>query len=264
MENYINNYDTFDKIVVYDFQLCRGGIADCIKYFSYALHLCMKHNIKLYYLKNNIPIEKYLKLKYDKMYIEKETISESIEIKEEDIPNIKSNTYNIVHPLIFWHTFSYDNLTIPLEEIFDFVDEIKINSKIMLLNNTNDYISIHLRLGDKYLETDSNYIQCITDERSFDEEKLFHFIENKDKNKNIVFFCDNNNYKLKIKNKYNNIIITNCNIGHTSLYNTTDNQVLDTITEFYLLANSKEIYKTSYSGFPVIASKFKNIPLYEI
>ena len=40
MEHYLNNFDNFDKIIVYDFQLCRGGIADCIKYFCYAYNLC--------------------------------------------------------------------------------------------------------------------------------------------------------------------------------------------------------------------------------
>jgi len=270
MENYLNNYDNFDKTLVYDFKICNGGIGDCIKYFCYALQLCIKNDIKLYYLINNIPIEKYLKLKYEKMYIEKENIFEKENISETnkiyclDIQNIKPNTYNIVYPQTFWYTFSYDNLTIPIEEIFDFVDEIKMNSKIMLLNKINNYISIHLRLGDVYLIP--SYIQGMNDIRHFDEEKLFHFIENLDKDKNIVFFCDNNDYKLKIKNKYNHIIITNCNIGHTTLTlnDTSENQVLDTMTEFYLLTNSTEIYMGSESGFPIIASKFKNIPLHKI
>lgn len=39
------------------------------------------------------------------------------------------------------------------------------------------------------------------------EQNLFNFIEN-NCNKNCIFFYDNNSYKLKIKNKYNNIIIT--------------------------------------------------------
>ena len=34
-------------------------------------------------------------------------------------------------------------------------------------------------------------------------------------------------------------IITNCQIGHTSLLNTTLKQLLDGITEFYILTSSK-------------------------
>ena len=79
----------------------------------------------------------------------------------------------------------------------------------------------------------------------------------------ILFFCDNNKYKLKIKNEYNNIIITDANIGHTSLLNTTEKQVLDTITEFYLLTNSQLIYAASKSGFSYMASRFNNVKYIE-
>ena len=89
---------------------------------------------------------------------------------------------------------------------------------------------------------------------------MFNFIE-ENRNKNIIFFCDNKNCKLMLKEKYNNIIILNSNIGHTSLTNTTDTQILDAITELYIMTNSHEIYAASNSGFSIIASKFKNIPL---
>ena len=62
----------------------------------------------------------------------------------------------------------------------------------------------------------------------------------------------------EIKNKYNNILITTSEIGHTGLYNTPDKHVLDAVTEFYILAKSKLIYGASNSGFSIIASKFKN------
>jgi hypothetical protein len=50
-------------------------------------------------------------------------------------------------------------------------------------------------------------------------------------------------------------------IGHTALRNTTSKQVLDAITEFYLLANANAIFAASESGFSIMASKFNNIPL---
>jgi hypothetical protein len=114
-------------------------------------------------------------------------------------------------------------------------------------------------MGDKFLETDNEYIIAKDDERLFNEEKLFNFIEKNNYN-NIIFFCDNNNYKIKIKNKYNNIIIFEHQIGHTSLLNTTYEQTLNTITEFYIMTNSDKIFSTAESGFSIMASKFKNIP----
>ena len=70
--------------------------------------------------------------------------------------------------------------------------------------------------------------------------------------------------KSKIKNKFNNVIICDCDIGHTNHSNTTDKQALDTLTELYLLTNSEKIYYASESGFSLIAAKFKNVPLIKI
>jgi hypothetical protein len=146
---------------------------------------------------------------------------------------------------------------------FYFDDSVKLNSHILLNENITNYISLHLRLGDKYLETDNKFIDCKDDTRKYNEQKLFEYIEN-NIDKTILFFCDNNSYKLKIKNKYNNVIITNSSIGHTSLKNTTDKQILDAVTEFYIISNSNLICAVSESGFSIIASKMKNIPLINI
>jgi hypothetical protein len=206
----------------------------------------MKNNTRLYYKKNNIEIEKYIKLKHDKMYIDEDKIKEL-------------NNYVIVIPQHYYSTVNYD-YSIKVNEVFYFTDEVKINSKKIFVEDITNYISIHLRLGDKYLETDKAYVEAKEDTRNFTEEKIYKFIE-ENCNKNIFFCCDNNAYKLKIKEKYNNIVITNCDIGHTGLLNTTKKQILDAITEFYILTNSEMIFGGSVSGFSIVASKFNNIPL---
>ena len=265
MEDYLNKYDNLNKIIVYSFELGSGGIGDCVKYFVYLLNLCMKHEIKLYYLINDVCIEKYLKLKHEKMYITKEKVNThniSYVSHPNQIPYINESNYYIVNPQLFYNCFSYHEIKIPLQEIFYFSEEIVINSN-NFLNNETSYISIHLRLGDKYLETDKAFVLCKEDSRSYSETKLFDFIEKKN-NKTILFFCDNRSYKLKIKEKYHHILITDYEIGHTSLSNTTPIQVLNSLTDFYLLTNSEEIFIASDSGFSIMASKFKNIPLNEI
>ena len=245
---YINNYDSFSKIIIYNFEFGNfyGGLGDCIKFFMFLLESCMKNNTRLYYKKNNIEIEKYIKLKHDKMYIDEDKIKEL-------------NNYVIVIPQHYYSTVNYD-YSIKVNEVFYFTDEVKINSKKIFVEDITNYISIHLRLGDKYLETDKAYVEAKEDTRNFTEEKIYKFIE-ENCNKNIFFCCDNNAYKLKIKEKYNNIVITNCDIGHTGLLNTTKKQILDAITEFYILTNSEMIFGGSVSGFSIVASKFNNIPL---
>ncbi len=247
MEEYINKFDSFEKKIVYNFPLGYGGIGDCIKFFMFSLDGCIENNTSLYYKKNNIIIEKYLLLKYKKMYI-----------SEID------STYKYVDPTSFYNSYNFyhynNKSSLPFKEVFYFSDEVILNSKILLPENITNYISIHLRLGDQHLEIDQHFVMCKNDSREYNEERLFKFIEN-NSNKNIIFFCDNNSYKLKIKKLYNNIIITSCDIGHTSLSNTTEKQVLDGITEFYLMTNSEKIYSASQSGFSIIAAKFNNIPI---
>ena len=266
MENYINKFNSFNKKIIYNFEMGNGGIGDCLKFFMYILNICINNNIRLYYKINNIGIEKYIRLKFKQMYITEEQIEKKININNEmEIFKIndEKDKYYIITPFIFYNTFTYDVIKLNIEDVFEFSDEIKLNSNKLLSKNILNYVSLHLRLGDKYLETDKSFVLCQNDERFFDENLIFNYIE-KNSDKNILFFCDNNNYKLKIKTKYNNVFITNCEIGHTSLLNTTDKQTLDTITEFYLITNSDKIVCASYSGFSIIASKFKNVPLIKL
>jgi len=180
-------------------------------------------------------------------------------IDENMVENL--NGAKIVTPLSLYSGSNYNcNYSIAINQVFYFTDEVKINSNYLFPPHITNYISIHLRLGDKYLETERKYIACPDDSRIFSEEKIHKFIE-ENCNEDIFFCCDNNNYKLNLKEKYKNIIITNCDIGHTSLENTTLKQVLDAITEFYILTNSKKIFLGSNSGFSIVASKFNNIPL---
>jgi hypothetical protein len=244
MENYINNFNNFDKISIYDFKLGEGGIGDYLKFYMIILIKCMRNNIKLYHKINNIEIEKYIKLKYDFLYISSDEIS-------------KLKNVTIEKPYKYYKIGKYDG-NIHLNEIFYFDNIVKTNVKNILSSLPINYISIHLRLGDKFLETDKKYIFCKNDTRYFSSEKIFKFIED-NKDKSIIFFCDNNSEKLKVKNKYNNIIISTAQIGHTSLSNTTNKQILDSITEFYILSNSQLIYSASRSGFSKMASKFNNI-----
>lgn len=260
MDNYINNFNNFDKIIIYDFKLKDGGIGDYIKYLMRILLKCINNNTRFYCKKNNLEIEKYIKLKYNFFYITPDEISKhkdvSIETPYKYYTNKRiTDIYNMNMSLNEKDMF---NINIPLNEVFYFDNDIKINVNNILPSLPTNYISIHLRMGDKYLETDKKYVLCVNDMRQFSEENIYKFIED-NSDKNIIFFCDNKSYKLKIKNKYNNIIITDAEIGHTSLINTTNKQILDTVTEFYILSNSQTIYVASFSGFSIMASKFNGI-----
>jgi hypothetical protein len=209
MEKYINEYDSLTKKVVYSFDITEGGIGDCIKFFIYLLNLCISQKYKLYYLVNNISLEQYIKLKYSKMYITQNQLhNDYVKIinNESQLFNINENIYYVVKPMILYSSIAYDKIPPIIKNIFYFSEEVILNSK-KILSYDNPYSSIHLRLGDKFLETDKSFVMSKNDTRTYDEEKLFKFIEENIKDKRVVFFCDNNAYKLKIKEKYNDIIL---------------------------------------------------------
>jgi hypothetical protein len=160
-----------------------------------------------------------------------------------------------------FHGSVYDSIQEKVSDYFYFTDEIKVNASKQIC--FDDYISIHLRLGDKFLETDKANVLVKDDVRPFNEDALFDFIE-KNSDKNILFFCDNYEYKTKIKNKYEFVTITEFKIGHTSLSSTTFEEAFNGITEFYILTNSTEIYSPTESGFSIVASKFNQVPYFSI
>ena len=246
MENYINNFNNYDKSIIYDFIIGDGGIGDFVKFFMIMLADCMRNNMKIYHKKNNLPIESYIKFKYEFMNITPEEIS-------------KLDNYVIKKPNDYYNNDKYKD-GIPLKEVFYFDDSVKLNVQNVIPFLPKKYISIHLRLGDKYLETDENFIVVKHDTRSYSEEKLYQFIEEHSSH-NIIFFCDNNSFKLKVKDDYNHIFITKTEIGHTSLKNTTQKQTLDAITDFYLLSESEFIYAASFSGFSKMAADFNKIEI---
>lgn len=263
MEKYLLNYDNLQKKLVFKFGRTQGGIGDLTIYFLYLLRLCIDNNIKLYYLLLNNSVDDFIKIKYEQMYITPDKITNPVYIKNiNELLNTQANTLYIIEPERLHSVHNVREMLPCLgQDLFYFTDEVKMKADLFIHNsNITNYISIHLRLGDKFLETDVNYVRCPNDVRQYNETNLCNVIE-QNADKNIIFFCDNNTYKLKMKDKYKFIHITDYAIGHTSLTNTTDLQVLNAITEFYLLTNSDHIYGASYSGFSFMASKMKNVPL---
>jgi len=252
------------------FDTTYGGIGDFFKYFIYALNICIENEIKMYYLLEDIHINNYIKLKFNIMYITKKdlintkkiaNINELESIQQIDIDNsvlftiTPHSMYKRSEPKI------YENVR-NVNKFFFFTDIIKSTAHT-LIKGSKEYISIHLRLGDKFLETEEKFKFCHTDERLFKDKKLFDFIE-KHSQKKIIFFCDNNKYKEWLKKKYDFINITELDVAHTAYTNTTDTQCFNAIVEFFMLIKSKEIYCASRSGFSIMASKFENVPIYNI
>ncbi len=265
MDAYLKNYHSFKKYVIYDFPVGSGGIGDCIKFFLYAVTLCIKHNCKICYKVTGNNIENFLKLKHDFMYIKDLDASRCLTLKN---GNFKiTRLYNLVKPHVLYHNFSEKSIeNINASEFFYFSQSV-VNNVKNIIDLKEKYISFHVRLGDKFLETDKSFVHPLNleDTRIFSEEALFAALSNH-KDKNILLFCDNNKYKHEICEKFENVTITKAIAAHSDFKNTSYQELLDTVTEFYIICNSSVIYAVSKSGFSFTASLFNNsqlIKMYE-
>lgn len=260
---YLDDWKNYDIKVVYSFKKGNGGIGDYLKYFTTLLHVCMEKKYKLYFLMDNDTfVKQYLFTRYEFMTIHETTISKEtnqITTYEELINLEKNEKYNLVGPFTFYiikniEELFYDGMSI----MFSFSNLVTEHKLVKEYDNL-DYISLHIRLGDKFLETDKKSVICVNDDRCYRENIVLQFLENH-KNQTILLFCDNKSYKEKLKEKYSNLLTTPVKVAHSSLVNTTKEEIFDTIIEFYLLTKSKKIYTCTNSGFPYTASFYGNIP----
>lgn len=145
----------------------------------------------------------------------------------------------------------------------------KINDLYKTFNlQENNYISVHIRCGDKNMTNNNNSLDNridINNKFVYDEytNLINKFVKN-DEYK-IVIFTDSIFFKEKILEKNNFLINLNVNIKHVAenIGVNDVNYFIDTISEFYIMSKSKCIYSFGvYSGFSHLASIVNNKPLY--
>jgi hypothetical protein len=256
LTEYLKNWQNLNVKVVYYYRN-DGGIGDYMKYFSTLLNLCIKKNYKLYFYKDEEFIKKYVYLNYEFMNIDRETVQKNITRKINEWRKLKTlrekKIMNLVTPVPFYRA-PYKSLCYErLSTMFSISDTVK-NHEIVKQYSNFDYISLHIRLGDKHMEHINS-----PDDRHYKENLVIEFLES-NKDKNILLFCDNAKYKQELQQKYKNVSITSAKVVHYNQKGTTEEEVLHTVIEFYLLSKSKKIYAASNSGFSYIASFYGNVP----
>lgn len=128
-----------------------------------------------------------------------------------------------------------------------------------------DYVSIHARCGDNFMKN----VNICCDKRienpfSEETENKFKILVEHFKKIPILFFSDNEQLKKKFSEKYN-VKILNTTIHHTTL--NTPNKLdgcIDTVSEFFIIGNSKSVGILSKSGIPYWASYLLDKPLFQV
>ena len=238
------------------------GIADFIRGSLNLYSFCIKRNYSYYidfedsifnicFDVNQGTIPKTQKIIYIQLnQLNFESILEKGEYIEDTLDDtIKKNTSN--EDEVFEVTCNCINITKDL-----FVDSFKeffkpsklILNYIKTLNLPNDYVAVHLRYSDKFIN-DTKY------EGNPEEfkETILKIFPNE---KNIIFFSNNSLLKKNL-NKY--FIIHDIEIIHTNnlgyLNNNSVELYIKTIAEFYMISFSKKVLSLNmYSGFSHISS----------
>jgi hypothetical protein len=219
----------------------------------------MQQNVPLYWSRQGILLEKYCPVRSE--MIADEVPNDALEISEGNLSNVQdrsvllSRAHHFVRPFTFYQSFTYDVLDrVPLESIFLWSPEVRDRAKDILDWPFGTFTSVHVRLGDKFLETDKRYVLCTEDQRNLDEASLRHFVLAQEKP--FLFFCDNNSYRHMVASWSPHVTLLQCSVGHTSLSNTTETQYLDALVEMYIMSQSETIVSFTNSGFSIVASKF--------
>jgi len=103
----------------------------------------------------------------------------------EYVANIEPDIIYIVEPYSMYGRVEYVDVPNYIDNLFYFSYDILNNISQICL--PNDYISIHLRLGDAYLECDKKFVICNNDKREYNETALFRFIEDNSSKKYYSF-----------------------------------------------------------------------------
>lgn len=282
--NHVYQYEYKDNIKV-------TGFGDFIRGCYYILQISDKYNLKINFHIFNHPLKTYLEYfskkedisqeisneihffnntNYNSLYTETNNFK-IINYKYINIDNIllefitNTTTYNqnkyiylINHPneqnIKEQHKEKMRELLKPTAELFNIVENTMQNMNLIKHN----FIIIHIRLNDDCFNT--KHLN-ITNKDLFN---IINFIIHLKKTENDILLLTNNNHiKSIIIHKYPYIKTVFHDITHIANINT-NNNIINTLKEFYIMSYAKSIYSFSVyehgSGFSKWCSVTYDIP----
>ena len=268
LDSYFSTILEKQKKLLFRFPLTNGGIGDMIKFFVCALDTAIKYDIRICFLKSDNPITKYLLPKCEHIYIEAEELANSSIVSAENYNHIEQLIHSIdnnstiqVSPVIFYDLQIYDIVDrYNISDLFTFSDDIYQMKKDN--NISEEYVSLHIRRGDKHIEAASSVKQVPHDSRPFEQTNFDNMVNNLfNDNNSVMLFSDSMVFKKMMSKKFNKLQCLDLKIGHTTWTNTSDEQIKNTVFEFYVLSNSTKIFANCVSGFSKMASDFNKIDI---
>lgn len=274
-----------NTIIIHEHEYGCGGIGDFLRGALTLYSICKKYNYKYYiYLKENINLDKCFIKEKIPLNIINDNNKENINIIDKYEDNVIINFLNKIknNKKVYFVKSNYfspkykesinnikdeffTNVLKPTQEILNIVNNIYLQNNI----KKNEYVSVHIRSGDYNMSNNSSRDLRINLSNKNIYLDLNNKIQNilKKHNINIPILIHSDSLKLKneLKNINNNYIICDLQIKHIAekIGIDTEEAVIDTIAEFYIVANANKIIMyPSYSGFSHIASLINNAEIY--
>lgn len=272
-----------------------GGIGDFIRSALSFYSLCKRYGYEYYISFEENPILKscFIYKSVPTEYINMDKISIRIEQKDiifnEDFFTTKVNdiineTNNINKVICLYSNAigieKYENINLIKEEFLNniLIPSVSVQNYINLTYRqldifNNNYLSVHIRCGDKYIETENKQYNSKDKRLDIDNIEIYDkynnciqtFIKKYNIDLPILIHSDCNLFKKNLINLNNNYKILDIKISHISenTGSTDEDSYIATVAEFYILANANIILAPyTYSGFSHIGSLINNKPLY--
>lgn len=250
----------------------QGGFGDFIR-SAFSLYV--------YCVKNNIGYDIYIPTNPIKKCIE--CIRTKINIKEIMLTCFQTNKTKIISELdtlrksnsdiIVYSNILFINKSDLVEYRNDFIKNI-IRTQIVetriaeirdMIKN-NRWVCLHIRCGDKHISSGGHCINHQT--MSLDDMTIYTQISQcieflKKFDVPICVISDSDKFKDILSKKFP-VVIFNTVINHVAIPHTgSDDGIVDTISEFFILSESKANIMFKYSGFVLWSSSLYSVPLYE-
>jgi len=274
LKRIIHSNETLKKIVnVYQLKYQNdksSGFGDYLRGCFCLIQICNLNNIEFDMDLSNHPIARFIEINNNQYECIDRTYILRYKNKEITMNHLidfmSNNSIGSTTCFLFCNNLSlYNNYTEPSKNF--------IKSKIMPNSLMNVYITnemnelnlisghfsvVHIRTGDEYL------LQNMRLNKKYVYKILNYILPNLKQDKKYLILSDNNEIKLYFK-KLNNCVFTIKPIIHFSdSIIITDDNVKNTLLDFYLMSKSSEIYSiTPYdhgSGFSEWCSVVYNIP----
>lgn len=244
------------------------GIGDYIRGSFFLIQLCEKYNFEFGIDFSQHPICKFLENKKDdsKEIVDYDNVLYFFEYNRENmIMNfINSNHNNNIHYLYTNNHPNINKITDAQKNIIknSFNPTKELNDSIECTLNEfnlikNDYIVIHIRVGDRYIVDNKNIDnQTVSD--------IINILNGINAKNNYLLLSDCNQLKEYLKIKYP---ILNCKINKIChlTHNADDEAIKNTLIDFFLISYSKRIISMSIynhnSGFSEYCAIMNNIPI---